>query len=240
MLLREVLSNLAVGKLSNLGMVDDNGYDPKPEKIPQLVHYINLALKRIYTRFALKQASLTVQMQYELTFYYLLARYAENHYDVDHPVPGGLTPYILDDPEAPFDDDVVKVLRIIRSDGREYDLNDPDSEHPVYLPAPTLFQILDPDPSMTLEVVYQASHPKLHVDELTREIELPENTSLHEALLSYVAYQVYSSMGTQESTAKAQEHMTLFRMACDESEGAGITGEETAPVSAKFDRQGWV
>lgn len=240
MLVNELLNQLAVGKLSNLGLVDDNGFDIKPEKLSQLVQCLNAGLKRIYTRFMLKQSSLVLQMQDGLPFYYLLARYAVNHYDAQHPLPDGLVPYILDDPGAPFDDDVAKVIRVVRSDGVNYPIGDADSCNAVFLPSPNLLQVTNVVPGKTLEVIYQASHPRLYTDELSHEIELPDTTSFIEALLSYTAYGVYSAIGTQESTVKAQEHLTMYENACKEAEGAGAATEEAATVSDKFCRQGWV
>jgi len=60
-----------------------------------------------------------------------------------------------------------------------------------------------------LEVVYQASHPKLEVEDLDREIELP--AGLEEAFRAYVAARMFSTAGSSDALQRSAEHMARFR-----------------------------
>jgi hypothetical protein len=239
MKLSEFFLTLSAGNLSNLALAqtdDVSGIDPLKHR--SLVAYTNDALTRLYGRFLLREGTLMIEEVEGRTTYPLQSKYAMSNFSAD----AGHAFFIQDQWGQPFVDDLIKVLSVTDSFGRDLPLNDPDDISSVFTPQPDVLQVPHPWEGIVLGVGYQAKHPKLvYVDgalDLNQEISLPE--SLSAALSSYVAHKVYSNMNTQENTIKAAEHLKMFEMICIECVEYDLVGGQSSSSGARFVKRGWV
>lgn len=234
MLVSELFRSLSEGELSNLSISDEGSGTIIESKRSKILGYADDGLRRLYARFPLKESNLLLLMHEHITHYHLLPRFAVNHVDqtMDEPYR-----YILDNPMAPFQGDVLKILTVFDSVGNRLPLN--DEEHPasVFTPQKNLLQVPRPCEDELLSVHYQAMHVRLS-GELDQNIELPD--VLEEALSAYIAYKVFSHMGGQENVAKAQEHLSMFESICTETQSLDSVGVSSSTSNTRFETGGWI
>lgn len=236
MITQNVLNALALGELSNLSMAEQR--EININSIPQVVQHINDGLLRLYTRFVLKERDLILEIREGITNYHLLKRYAYSQYDPLDPPESWDMPYILDLEKEPFRQDVVKILAVYNSNGKKLPLNDIERPDSVFTPQGNVLQIPHNIPCDFLSIGYQATHPEVPSDDLTKEIELPE--VLYGALRAYVAYRVFSNMNTAESTSKSQEHLMMYETLCQEVISNDLVSTSVSSTNSRFDKAGWV
>lgn len=230
----KVLSDLAFGKLSNQSMAEAGDGTINVRYHPKLINCMNEALIRLYTRFIIKEKDLTLELVESITNYHLLKRFAESN----QPQPDVEFAYIKDlDCEA-FQEDVLKVLAVYGNDGRRVPLNDPESCTSVFTPQENILQAFPQESGVFLGVQYQAKHPELTVGDLDQEVDIPP--SLYPAFLSYIAYMVFSDMGSQDAIGRAQEHMAVYESICSEAETRDILSTSLSNTNVRFSRRGWV
>lgn len=236
MLLSDLFNTLAYGELSNHHMASTGDGTILEAKQPQLIHFCNEALTRLYTRFLLKEKSCTLALVEGLTIYRLSPEYSVTGFDVlviD-------APYIIDSVDDPFQDDVLKVLSVVSSSvvtsPNEYrSLNDSNNYWTVNTPTHKTLQVPAIRVAEVLTINYQARHiPVVHVDQ---EIDLPD--TLHGALTAFIAYKVYLNMNTPESQAIAQGHMTMFESVCNGAVVADALNLSSSVVNTRFSLGGW-
>ena len=234
--LQEFCADLAYGKLSNLAMAgsgEPNGTIAVANR-PTVVHAINEALLRLYSRFNIRESSLTLSLRDHITKYWLISKYAETNY----PQPGVEIPYILDVPAEPFADDVIRILEVLDHDGNKLPLNDSENSRSVFTPQPNVLQHLQPVNGEILTVIYQARHPKLSHEHPHDEVYVPD--VLKGALEAYTAYSVFSTMNSQDSSAKASEYIMLYESICAEVEDRDTINQTISVSLTKFQKNGWV
>lgn len=234
--LADLYQSLSYGELSNLAMAGDANGTIAVSARPRIVHYTNEALLRLYARFLLKEEDLLLEMHEDISLYWLLPRFAVN-YVPEGPADTEPVRYILDLPEAPFRGNLIKVLSVFDSTGCKLPLNDDEQPLSLFTPQANLLQVPHPRPEGGLAVLYQARHPKIQGD-LEETIEVPE--ILLGALTSYIAYKVFSHMNTQDSTAKAQEHMAVYEAICAEAVEKDLVNTSISSSNARFHQRGWV
>lgn len=236
MTLEDLFLSLAQGELSNLSLADDSGGGLTISGQRRVTNYANQALLRLYSRFVLKEKDLVLQMHEEITFYHLVPRFARNFIppspEEDEPIR-----YILDLPEEPFLGDIIKVLVAYDAKGRRLPLNDDAHPHSLFTPQANLLQVPRPHDHDGISLIYQAKHRKL-TGAPDEEIALPE--VLLEAFNAYIAYKVFSHMNTQESTAKAQEHLMLYEALCVEAETKDLVNTSISTSNTRFHARGWI
>jgi hypothetical protein len=230
--LTELYRRLAVGELSNLSLAEGGVIDE--EKKAEIVLYANSGLKKLYTRFLLKEDSLFIDEQIgNRTNYPLDKKYALSNTDVSDP-----SPRYINDIGRPFTNDVIKVMAVYDGHGCKLPINDPNRRNSVYTPQPALLQIPHPIPGAPLGILYQASHTELLVSTPLQVLELPE--FLTGALTAFVASKVFSHMNTQESTAKAAEHLRNYESICIETLEQDLVPVASLTGEARFVKNGWV
>lgn len=234
MLIQELYCALARGVLSNLAMANRMDGTIDQEWQPSVILYANEALQRLYTRFVLKQKEFILEQREELTFYHLLKGYSQSGHDpllIEKP-------YIMDLGREPFQEDLIKILQVYGSDGKEIPLNDSNRIESIYTPQAKLVQIPFPRPGISISVVYQARHPALVCDTQNPvNIELPED--LEEAFLSYIGYKMHSTIATAESVAKGAELNALWNELCAEAEARDSSNTSWTPTNYRFEKFGW-
>lgn len=230
----EILNQLSLAELSNLNIGNNGLGSISSENIPKLVLHLNEGLLRMHTKIALSQKNVIIEQHDHITNYHLLSRFAETS--------RGSTPetylYIRDLPQERFSEDVIKVLKVFSSTGKEYPLNDSGQPDSVFTPQNNVVQVVAPKTGVAMSVVYQAEHPKLTSDRLTQRIELP--ASMFECLRAYVAYKVFSAIATAEAQVKAQEYSSYFSGLLDEVLLSDSANSSVSTTSDKFYLRGWI
>ena len=160
----------------------------------------------------------------------------------------------MDSAYAPFQDDVLRIEKIIDEDGQELYLNQEDDEwesnalrpnaettFSVYTPEFDAVQIPYPDADNQFIVHYRADHPKIaatvDIDPTAIEVIVPP--ALLEGLLLYVGGRVNLNRGTELSLAEGQTFMTKFEHSIKTVENLNLR-PTVDTTNRKLDRNGWV
>lgn len=240
MILKEYLTKLAYGTLSNLwGNSTIKGEIPE-DKIPLVINAINEGLLRLYTLFPLKENGLYLELNEHTTIYELTSEHIipEGTEDSDLDSEDNCDKYIWDFKEHPFTDDIIKILNVYTTDGFPVKLNNPSSCISIYTPTFNTLQIPNPVKGITLSIAYQAKHPILYVEDLeNQEIEL--TPVLIGALDAYVAYIIHSNINTETAIANAQKYYTLYQTIINEILNTDAVNSSYSQNNTKFFERGW-
>jgi hypothetical protein len=235
MLLNDLFSMLAYGELSNHHMAQVEVGTIDESKQPQVVYFCNEGLKRLYTKYTLKEKDCIIELVEGLTFYHLRPEFSASGYD---PTVADFA-YIRDLSSDRFMGDVLKVTSVHNSWGRERPLNVNNNIWSVNTPSIRLIQVNNPQFNEVLSVAYQASHPLLELKEGGHKyIELPD--SLHGALTAFIASSVYSNMNTAEAQAIGQGHMVRFDTICNEIVETDVLNQSISEDNTRFKLRGWI
>lgn len=233
----DLLKRLALGELSNLSMSDTG--DIAEGKVPKIIMYANEGLLHLHTKFVLKQNSLLIEMRENITSYHLLKRFAYSQYDINNPPTSWNMPYILDNQDEPFQEDVIKVLSVYNYMGIKLPINDLDNACSVFTPQPLVLQVTTPVQGKMLSVEYQAKHeviPETEYDDV--DVDVP--ACLESALLAYIASKSFMHMNTQENTFKGQEHNATFESLCQLAVDMDLVSTAGSPTNTRFEKRGWI
>ena len=231
MQLNDLFNMLAYGELSNHHIASAGDGTLALAKQPQIVHFCNEALVRLYTKFILKEKDCIVELQDGISLYRLSPEYSVTAFDNSL----GDVPYIRDTVDAPFQDDVLKVLSVFSNYGGHRPVNDSNNCWSVNTPTFKTLQVNFVRVDEILAVTYQAKHPLL--DGTNQVIELP--TALHGALTAFIAYKVYFNMNTPESQAISQGHLSMFNNICADTTEADALNLSISGVNTRFNLGGW-
>ena len=230
MTLNDLFAQLSYGELSNLALANKGNGTIREEDKPRIVHYANEALTRIYARFILNEKDVLLKLYTGITNYHFDSNYAMSN-------EAAKFPYIMDLPNEPFNNDVLKVLEVRDQTGCKVPLNDAEQARSVYTPRPTVMQVPYAESGKVLSVLYQASHPKLSIDYPDEEVSIPD--VLAGALRCYIAYSAYSHMNTRTSSASANENLALYNMICDEADEGDLVNSSISTTNTRFEQNGW-
>ena len=134
--LSDLFRELSFGELSNLAISGSGSGTILEAKWPQLIHYTNDALNALHGRFILAEKELLIEQVADETRYHLLSSYAVN----GGAGSGVAHHYIKDQPEEPFQDDLIKVLQVWGTAGK-YALTDQGNDYSLFTPTPLLLQV---------------------------------------------------------------------------------------------------
>lgn len=223
---------LSYGVLQNLSMSGEGSGDIMEAKRPQVIQAANEALLRIYSRFNLREKDCIIAMQDGVTNYHLRKRFA-----VMTEPRVEKRPYIIDLPLEPFEEDVIKVLAVYTSTGKQLVLNDEDQSFSVFTPQDTVLQVPRPITGAALSVTYQARHVTLDHTKLDQPIEIP--AILEGALFAHIGFTIFTNMGTAEQQAKGMTHFENFTAICDGIDDRGQTTVNISSLVQKFEKRGF-
>lgn len=238
MQISELFRQLSLGELSNLSISGEGSGTIVPEQHEKVILHTQTALDRLYGLFLLLEKPLTVTPLTGQIRYPLLARYSTYGRADTDPV---VTPYIIDTADAPFTEDVIKILSATDQDGRIIPLNDDVAGVTVFTPSPEVIQLpktIPPHRTLTLlDMTYQAKHPRLDPTDYEQEFQIP--TVLLSALRVHVAYSVYSFMNGEANAAKAAEHMSMFNALVQDITSKELVSSTSITSNDRFSRNGW-
>lgn len=234
MKLETVFKKLSFGALANLSFSEEQSGVIDEQRRPMVVHYINEALTKIYSRFPLLQKDVLVEMYQHITFYHLKKKFAESQWNPDEV----RYPYIKDLVDEPFLEDVIKIMGVWDSLGYQLPLNDAEHTQSVFTPQPNVLQVPLPRAGIALSVLYQALHPQITEDDLEQDIEMP--VVLEGAFFSYIGHLAYSAMNTEVSLQKSQEQLALYEAACQDAVDNDLVSTSISTTNTRFIKRGWV
>lgn len=229
MIIAEMFRRLSYGELSDLALSNNGSGEITEGKQPQIITYANEALRALYARFVLSEKVLALQIQSGKTRYRLSAEEALSNNEDG---------FILDTEAEPFEDDLIKVLRVTDSAGCDRPLNDPDNLYSAYTPEPTLLEVPLNCPRQVLYLTYQAMPRDLLIEEVGQEVSVPR--LLEGAVTAYIAYCVYRDMGTETSFVKSQEHLGRYETICGQNQDADLLSTSSVGSATKFEQKGFV
>lgn len=233
MRLETLFQNLSHGELSNL-TIGGEGSGNIPEKYhARLVTHVNNGLSALYSRFPLLEKEVMIDAVDYITIYHLDSKFALTNEESDEPIR-----YIIDTPEHPFTDDVIKVLNVFDECGIPVSLNNPNDIDSIFTPSFNCLQIPRPAEGNTYFVIYQARHPVISADNLTQLIKLP--VPLQEALQVFVAHKIFSAMNGQEHILRSHELEARYEQICMKVEDHDQGNNGRTMYHHAFTRGGWV
>lgn len=234
MTLNELFEDLAYGELSNLAMCEDLDGKIREEDQPKIIRHVNKGLLALYSRFLMLEKDVLIELVDGITNYHLNKRFAESNWNESE-----ITyPYIKDLGGEPFDNDVIKVLKVFNQFGVELPLNDTECQWSIFTPQSHILQVPIIADYMSLSVLYQAKHPKLRLDKMEDNIILPE--VLEPALTAYVAWKVFSNIGSGDAMAKAQEHLAYYESTCNDATENDLVNTSIISSNTRFEKRGWI
>lgn len=229
--LTELYSKLSYGPLSNLSMGETTPGDITAAKKPQIILHLNDAMKKLHERFVLREKAFTIRTIEGRLDYILQAIYSTTGHTGSNPI------YILDTAQDPFVEDIVCLLEAWDSTGRKLPLNDSSRDYSLFTPQADILQIPNQSPGAEVSVSYQA-YPTPIVLGSTTKFQIP--VALEAALVSYIAGEVYSNLGSDNAGAKAAEHYAKYENICKALEDKNTLATSNVSSTSRFDLNGWV
>lgn len=226
---------LARGELSNLSFAEDGVI--KANKVATLTQHANEALLRLTTRLPLIEKDLLIELRDGMTNYHLVKQYAWSQAPEGTSNTSWCAPYIMDKVD-PFQEDVVKILRVYNSYGIELPLNDQNEAMSLFTPQAKVLQVPFYSNGDVLNVVYHAHHPVLEEDCWEQCIQVPDN--LMGALRAYIAHLVYAHMNTAESVAISSNHLSSYDRICMEFLESASSNVSKQDTNTTFEKRGWI
>lgn len=236
MKMQDFMLTLRLGVLRNTkhGGDQENG-----ESGVELVPLMQEGLMQLHSRFVIKEKNVIVEMRVGTTFYHLKKMYSVTGADpVQVPYP-----YIMDLPGEPFEEDVIKVLRVDDSNGVIRPIGDPNQMNSVFMPQPDILQNPYPKELEALILTYQAGPSSLMTvngdgnPEIAEEFYIPP--VLVPALTNYVAYMFYSALNTAEAMAKSVQHLQMYDSICDGVDAMDLLNNSKYCTNERFSKNGW-
>ena len=237
------MKTLDLVKTLGYGVLNNTRYSEvdveNPDEILPLLTLIQEGLTRLYTRFVIREKHVIIEMQAGVTFYHLTKLYSVQSGDPVR-VP---YPYIMDLPNEPFQEDVLKILRVMDTQNNVRPLNDDSRNDSLTTPQFDVLHNPYPRDLEALFVNYQANHVPLitYFEDggygIEEDIILP--TVLEPALINYVAWMVHSRVNTAETAAKAVLHLQIYEAICKDVETFDSVSNSKSSTNVRFDLNGW-
>lgn len=245
---QELFERLSYGELSNLEIGMDGAGAIAAESQMKIVSQINTALTALYSRFLQRRAFLELEMQEGMSTYVISSEFALSNTEPTRTAPA----YILDSAEAPFRDDLIKILSVSRRDdpatagideARGLPINHRDTvtgrSIGITIMAHDTIHVRDPQPGQRLLVEYQANHPRLSVPAVMTET-ISIMPALEEALQLRVASGVFSGMGGEAHSIKGAELLARYEQLCQLAKLDDMAQESSSDIRDRLRDKGFV
>lgn len=229
---RALLAQLSYGELSGLGLGNEGDGTIRTRDMGKVLTFINDGLQDLYTKFLVKESVVHVQLLDYVTNYILVPRFALSN----APQPDVAEPYILDNNRDKFKGDVGKIYAVYDSNGKERPINDETSLDSVFIRAKETLTVPIPDKNVVLFVHYQTTHPRITMENLDEELDIPD--MLTPALRSYVAHKLFLSIGSADSLHKAQEYQGQYIFQTQALVGMDALANSRFKINT-FSKGGW-
>lgn len=237
----DYVKQLARGVVRNTTLAElRNGTRNHQDEFAQVCTLIDEGLLRLYSRFIIKEKHVFIEMQVGVTYYHLKRKYAVSQ--VQHVPTAAPKPYIMDLPNEPFLEDVIKVLSVFDGSGKQRPLNDQSKPDGIFTPQADVIQNMYPRDLEVLGVSYQASHVSVLVPTTDgwrddTEFYLPD--CLVPALSAYVSYAYHQAVGTPEAVATAMTQLQMYESVCRGVEDMDLVNQSMSCTNVRFSQNGW-
>lgn len=247
MKLSDIFDQLKTGEFSQISIGGQDRGVVNEENYPEILKHVNLGLTRLFTRFQLKEREVRVRLQEGKSQYPLKMQYAVANKRSREGVR-----YILDSELDVFNEDIIKIKRVLTDKRVELPLNNhadmfscftPGLSNLIVPPELTNNASYTPEEYKTTDVlvVYQANHAQLSIpiglfDPNRVDIELPY--SHLEALCYFIASRVNNPIGMNNEFHAGNSYAAKFEQICRELEGNGIQIEQGTGTNRR-ERNGW-
>lgn len=230
----ELFRRLSLGELSNIAIGNNGAGSIKETDKAKVVLHANSTMRKLYTRFNIRQNELILETTNFRTNYPLHPQHALSQKSEDNPHDC----FIMDSVENPFTGDFVRPLEAYDISGQKYAINDDGTHFSLYYTKPEVITVLNPLLGRIYSVVYQALPATLIDGDEDQEIEIP--AVLETALQSGIAGEIYKNMNTQESAANAAQHLQNYEIECARVEENDLLARTYSHTGSKFEMNGWI
>lgn len=248
MKLQEIFDQLTTGEFSQISLGGQQAGVINELNRGKVMNHLNLGLTALYSRFTLKENSIKLQLIPLVDTYVITSNYAVNARKARADVR-----YLIDTPEMPFADDIVKFKKVQTEEGVDLDLNNHGNRLSVFTPSATTVKVprgmVTGDQNLpasmrtdSLTLTYQASHPFLaegigFFDPKRLDVELPP-THLT-ALLWFVASRAHNPIGMGQEFNSGNTYYAKYENECARLEGNGLDVDQDSD-SDRLERNGWI
>lgn len=219
MRLNTIFDRLRYGTLKGFAVSRD-GAGVEEVDYPRMIVAINAATVALYSRYKLKYNELFVRILEGKFTYELDSKYAESNQTSPE-----FNRWIIDTYLTPFSNDLVRIHSITGNDGCPYSINDDNDCFTIMTPTFNSIQLPSSlvDCLGVISVVYEATPDHIPVNSSTAPefIEVAIPYSMLEALCYYAASVFIESSTNQDKSAKAQEYLAKYELACSKLEEYG-------------------
>lgn len=248
MKLSEIFDQLTYGELSQVSLGGGDAGKITQANYKQVLAHINLGLTSLYKRFPLKENRVVVELQHERVLYPLTRAYALNSRDSKEP-----ERHIIDSYDAPFQEDILKIERVLTDADFEMGLNNEADLYSCFTPS---LQMLRVSPlvvsqaqdvpqhlrTSNLTLVYRANHiaitaEAVGADPSLVDVEIPY--SHLEPLLLFVASRVHNPIGMANEFHAGNSYYAKYEAACQQLEQVNIKVDQGSQ-SSRLRSSGWV
>jgi hypothetical protein len=245
MTLQEIFDQLSYGELSQISMGGSGDAGINEANWERVLASVNLGLTELHKRFLLKEGRIDIQLEPGKNTYVLDKKYAQNNRESF-----GVTKYLLDSPDAVFENNVLKIERVYDDLGNELGLNQGGDSYDLLLTScrtPSYNTLVLPVDlkSEKVTVVYRENHPIILKEQgyfALDEVEVTLPYSHLEALLLYVASRIMNPIGVSGSQGQFHEgnnYAAKFEAACSRLEQTNLRIDQSERNS-RLERNGWV
>jgi hypothetical protein len=242
-LLSDFIKNLVLTSLSKTNLAvytGDINSSPIYTHIDKIIHYINLSLTHLHTKFLLLQKQCLIEVVVPHTEYVLDYMYADSNVNSTAP-----HRYIKDSRYNPYYPHLIKILFCTDQDGNNNTLNDNNDSNSVHIMSYNTLQVSHSGVSNVLSgssnyinVVYQANHvPLTSLNLNTQNINIAP--FLEECLKLYISYLYFSDELGQKNIQKSQEAYNNYIIKINELISSSMVQDYTY-TNLKLEQKGYV
>jgi hypothetical protein len=234
MKLSELFQVLSVGELS-LIRVGNDGQGIRTQDYPKVIAQVNAGLTDLHARFPLLEREVIIQQYDQISKYYLRSEYLESNKTSTQPIK-----YLIDTPDEPFLDDVIRVESVYDECGCPLYLDNEPACSSIMTPAFDCIQIVSPVGTNALFITYRANHPDIDINSTNLDVEIRIPASHEKALRYYIASQFYANSPNQETAAKGMEWTQRYEAECQRIEDLDLNNAYIGQTNVKPETRGWV
>lgn len=234
MQLSEIFEYLMYGELANLVFSSIEEGEIKEKDRARLISNINLGLIDLHKRFPISYKALGIELFEHIGEYVLDRKYSYTMKD-----PSVRYHYIMDNPQEPFNNDLIKINRVLTEDGEEeYPLNAEDNNLSLFTPSYNILQVPYPIYENILMLEYQAYPAKIPLnvpDPSDYYVALPE--VFLEPLISFINFKLYTGVGVEKP--EAPNYLQRYDIECKRIADLGLFNQDVR-ANLKLEDNQWV
>lgn len=229
----EFTTRLALGELKNTkAVMETNPGHLDSDERSRIAMLTNMGLMALHTKFNLLEKEVLLRTRAGISRYFLRSSFARSNPQNRY------YKYVDDTIYAPFEDDLIKILRVYDETGTEMYVDDLHQDESVFTVSYDCIQIPYVHLGSMFSVIYQAKHPPLDITDPCQPLYIPP--VLEEALQLFVAGKYFEHMNGPEHTQKGQSYMQQYASMCSEVELNDSLRTSNVTTSTKAEQRGFV